>query len=197
MNNTENKIEIFKRTFDALKYLKGSAERNELNKNIITSEYMKSYKYAVVGPNFTRAFKTESAATTYKERIEKHNQGESMNKLETLVNQIKEDKTHNESNIKYLELYKHIEEDLKVDITKLYIAFELQSHMEEIAIDEIVEIVNRLWLDEFDVSIAELCKAVAGTIEKDYSCDPYEFVLTWQENKEDLINIIQDILCTY
>lgn len=195
--NTENKIEVFKRTFQALEHPKGSTERNELNKNIITSEYMKSYKFAVIGPNFTRAFKTLSAANTYKNRIEKHNQGEFMNKLETLVEQIKEDKTHEENNTKYLELYKHLDEELNINIAKLYIAFELQSHMEEIAIDEIVEIVNRLWLDEFEVSIAELCQAVAGTIEEDYSCDPYEFVLAWNESKEDLINNIQDILCTY
>lgn len=76
--NTENNIKIVKRTFKALEHPKGSAERNKLNKNIETSQYMKSYKYAVIGPNFTRAFKTESAATTYMKSIEKKTNTPSM-----------------------------------------------------------------------------------------------------------------------
>ena len=37
---------IYKRTFEALKYAKGSKEREELNKSNITSEYQTSHKYA-------------------------------------------------------------------------------------------------------------------------------------------------------
>lgn len=35
------------RTFEALKYPKGSAERDKLNLNSLTSEYMPSYPYVI------------------------------------------------------------------------------------------------------------------------------------------------------
>lgn len=44
------KAEILKRTFEAAKYPKGSAERRELNRAALTSEYMTSYKYVVRWP---------------------------------------------------------------------------------------------------------------------------------------------------
>lgn len=42
--------DVYKRTFEAKKFPKDSAERSILNESSITSEYMTSYKYAVVGP---------------------------------------------------------------------------------------------------------------------------------------------------
>jgi hypothetical protein len=40
-------MEIKLRTFEALKYPKGSAERVKLNLNSITSEYLPSYPYCI------------------------------------------------------------------------------------------------------------------------------------------------------
>lgn len=43
----ESNKDIKKRTFEALKYPKGSPERDKLNENVLTSEYYKSLKFAV------------------------------------------------------------------------------------------------------------------------------------------------------
>lgn len=53
---------IHKRTFEALKHPKGSAERTELNKSAITSEYMPSYKYQRIGENYSLAYRTKREA---------------------------------------------------------------------------------------------------------------------------------------
>ena len=43
---------IIRRTFEAWKYAKGSKERANLNSDVVTSEYMKSYKYVLRCPAF-------------------------------------------------------------------------------------------------------------------------------------------------
>jgi hypothetical protein len=43
-------ITIQRRTFEASKFPKDSEERAALNRNAVTSEYMTSYRYAVVVP---------------------------------------------------------------------------------------------------------------------------------------------------
>ena len=40
-------MKIVRRTFEALKFPKGSSERTELNKDWLTSEYMPSHGYGV------------------------------------------------------------------------------------------------------------------------------------------------------
>jgi hypothetical protein len=47
---------VKRRTFEARKYPKGSPERIKLNENPLTSEYMTSYKYLLIGKNFTKSF---------------------------------------------------------------------------------------------------------------------------------------------
>ena len=44
------KSEILRRTFKAKEYPKGSEEREKLNLDPVTSEYMTSYKYVVKTP---------------------------------------------------------------------------------------------------------------------------------------------------
>ena len=56
------KYTVHKRTFEALKYPKGSPERIKLNEDNITSEYMTSYKFALKGPNLSTSFKTKHEA---------------------------------------------------------------------------------------------------------------------------------------
>ncbi len=58
----KKKYNVYKRTFNAKNHPIGSKEREELNKNSITSEYMTSHKYTVKGPTFSRTFKTKSEA---------------------------------------------------------------------------------------------------------------------------------------
>lgn len=40
-------MKVAKRTFEAMKHPKGSPERDALNQDALTSEYMTSYKYCV------------------------------------------------------------------------------------------------------------------------------------------------------
>ena len=40
-------MKVARRTFEALKYAKGSTERELLNQDWLTSEYMPSYKYGI------------------------------------------------------------------------------------------------------------------------------------------------------
>ena len=56
------KCKVMKRTFEALNYPEGSAQRIELNKNTLTSEYLPSYKYCVTGENFSHACRTRKEA---------------------------------------------------------------------------------------------------------------------------------------
>lgn len=53
---------IYKRTFEAKKYPKGSEERIKLNESAITSEYMTSYKYQIIGEHFSSAYRTKAEA---------------------------------------------------------------------------------------------------------------------------------------
>ena len=59
---------ILKRTFEARSYIKGSEERNKLNKNAVTSEYMPSYKWQLLSwaddgsPIASFSFKTRKEA---------------------------------------------------------------------------------------------------------------------------------------
>jgi len=53
---------VYKRTFEARKFPVGSDERKKLNESSITSEYMISHKYAVIGEKFsTSCAKKEDA----------------------------------------------------------------------------------------------------------------------------------------
>ena len=60
-------MKVYRRTFEALKYPKGSAQRSELNKDWLTSEYMPSHKYGVRNDDsshtpFTYRSKSEAEA---------------------------------------------------------------------------------------------------------------------------------------
>ena len=63
---------IYNRTFEALKYPKGSNERIKLNGSSITSEYMKSYKYTLISNNYSLSFKTLGEAHRFGENIKKN-----------------------------------------------------------------------------------------------------------------------------
>ena len=59
-------IRIIKRTFEALKYPKGSAEREKLNEEIETSEYLEDEKYILEGGTYQlHSFKTLEEAEEY------------------------------------------------------------------------------------------------------------------------------------
>lgn len=62
-------IKIVKRTFEAKKYPKNSLKRKELNKNTITSEYMPSYKYAIIGKHFAFTKQTKKEAVAFYKKI--------------------------------------------------------------------------------------------------------------------------------
>lgn len=63
-------MKVEKRTFEARKHPPGSPERAELNRSGVTSEYMTSYKYQLVGPNFSAGYKTRGEAEAAKARME-------------------------------------------------------------------------------------------------------------------------------
>lgn len=56
---------IIKRLFTAKNYPIGSEERNKLNIDSETSEYMPSYKYVVKGENFSHTTKTKEDAQNF------------------------------------------------------------------------------------------------------------------------------------
>ena len=60
-------MKVQRRTFEAAKHPKGSAERARLNLATVTSEYMTSYRYCVDDspPNSPRTFRTKSEAVAY------------------------------------------------------------------------------------------------------------------------------------
>lgn len=65
---TGSKYQVVRRTFEALKHPKDSEERKKLNEDTITSEYMPSYKYAVVeegSPHGPHTFRTKSEAEAF------------------------------------------------------------------------------------------------------------------------------------
>lgn len=64
------KFLILKRTFEALKYPKGSEERNLLNISASTSEYMTSYKYVAITDGFSKSCKTKSEAEAFAKKFE-------------------------------------------------------------------------------------------------------------------------------
>jgi len=53
---------VKRRTLEAKKFPKGSPERKYFNLDPVTSEYMPSYKYCLIGKNFTRSFRTKKEA---------------------------------------------------------------------------------------------------------------------------------------
>ena len=65
---------IHRRTFEAEKFPKGSPEREALNLQSLTSEYMHSYKYEVheEGSTFVRTFRTKSEAVNAIETYEQN-----------------------------------------------------------------------------------------------------------------------------
>lgn len=57
---------IKRRTFEAIRFPEGSYERIKLNENVLTSEYMPSYKYVLIsGMNF-QTFRTKKEAEDVK-----------------------------------------------------------------------------------------------------------------------------------
>jgi len=64
-------FEVIKRTFEAKKHPKGSAERKRLNEDNVTSEYMTSYKYAVKGKNLSSSRRTKQEAIEWAEQLSK------------------------------------------------------------------------------------------------------------------------------
>jgi hypothetical protein len=61
------RYQIHKRTFEARQHEKNSPERIELNKSAITSEYMPSYKYQIIGTmgnggKYSSAYRTKREA---------------------------------------------------------------------------------------------------------------------------------------
>lgn len=78
------KSEILRRTFEAAKYPKGSQEREKLNEDSVTGEYMTSYKYILrkpflmsdgtLHPNqkfISRSFRTKAEAVVAQEQEER------------------------------------------------------------------------------------------------------------------------------
>lgn len=66
---------VKRRTFEAAKHPKGSAERDRLNRSPLTSEYMPSYKYNVVKDE------TEATCFSYRTRGEAEGRADSLNAL--------------------------------------------------------------------------------------------------------------------
>lgn len=60
--HTNGTFEVFKRTFEAKKFPIGSKERAELNLDAVTSEYMVSYKFAIIGHKFSTSKRTKVEA---------------------------------------------------------------------------------------------------------------------------------------
>ena len=62
---------VHKRTFEALKFPKGSPERKKLNLDNITSEYMTSYKYALKGDHISTSYRTKAEAQSWADKWNK------------------------------------------------------------------------------------------------------------------------------
>ena len=62
-------IKIIRRTFEAAKFPKGSAERAKLNERWQTSEYMTSYRYGLEASEMSfqngKTFRTKQEAEAY------------------------------------------------------------------------------------------------------------------------------------
>lgn len=62
-------MEIHKRTFKAKFFDSQSEERKELNKSAITSEYMASHKFALIGDKFSATYRSREEAESAKTRL--------------------------------------------------------------------------------------------------------------------------------
>lgn len=58
--------DVVRRTFEAAKHPRGSAERARLNLKTVTSEYMPSYRYALVTSTSVGVFRTKAEAAAAK-----------------------------------------------------------------------------------------------------------------------------------
>lgn len=61
--------EVKRRTFGAKRYPKGSPERARLNEDVLTSEYMPSYRYCVPNGRSTRSFRTKAEAEAHAQEV--------------------------------------------------------------------------------------------------------------------------------
>ncbi len=59
---TNYEMKIVRRTFEAAKHPKGSAERTRLNLEAATSEYMPSYRYMIAGSGTNWTFRSKAEA---------------------------------------------------------------------------------------------------------------------------------------
>jgi hypothetical protein len=66
-----SKYQVVKRTFEAERFPKGSPERANLNENIVTSEYMHSHKYAIIGDHFSNSKRSKAEADRFVVDLEK------------------------------------------------------------------------------------------------------------------------------
>lgn len=53
---------VARRTFEALNFPKNSPERKRLNENVMTSEYMTSCRWGIIGHNLSTSAKTKKEA---------------------------------------------------------------------------------------------------------------------------------------
>lgn len=67
----EQKYNVVKRTFKAKEFPVGSDARAVLNKDVETSEYQSSHKYAIKGPHITTSYRTKEQADETAERWNK------------------------------------------------------------------------------------------------------------------------------
>ena len=66
-----SKYQIIKRTFEAELHPKGSPQRAKLNESVVTSEYMHSHKYAIIGNHFSNSKRTKAEAERFVENLER------------------------------------------------------------------------------------------------------------------------------
>ncbi len=59
---TNGTFSVYKRTFEAKNFPKGSKEREQLNLDNVTSEYMTSHKFAIQGNNLSTSETTKELA---------------------------------------------------------------------------------------------------------------------------------------
>ena len=65
-----NKFQVIKRTFEAEQHPKGSPERAKLNENVVTSEYMHSHRYAIIGDHFSNSRRSKAEAEAFVASLE-------------------------------------------------------------------------------------------------------------------------------
>ena len=69
--NNMSKFQVIKRTFEAEKHPKGSPRRAELNESVVTSEYMHSHKYAIIGDHFSNSQRSKAEAEAFVASLER------------------------------------------------------------------------------------------------------------------------------